>query len=260
MTGAGSADLHLHTLASDGLIGARDLVDFVEFRTDLDLIAVTDHDETSAALEARDYAARRGYRVQVVPGVEVTTRDGHLLVLFVEDRPPALWTLLRTAEWVRDRGGLCVAPHPFTRWTHSLNKRAVATTLSADHALLMGVEVLNASLAGRASRPHALALANAERLAHVGSSDAHMVAMIGLARTRFPGKTPEDLRRALEQSTTWAEGRFASAGEMAAEALPQLARSMVHLPLRRVARFASSSGLSKRTALGLRNLALRSRR
>lgn len=231
----GSADLHLHTLASDGLIGPRALVDFVELRTDLDVIAVTDHDETSAALEAREWAARRGYRVQVIPGVEVSTRDGHLLALFVEERPPALWSVQRTAEWVIGRGGMCLAPHPLTRWTHSLNARSLGRAIEA--GLLTGVEVLNSSLAGRGSRPHALALARAHSLAQVGGSDAHMVAMIGLARTRFPGSSPAELRAALESATTSAEGRFATPAEMAAEALPQLARSMVQLPLRRVARF-----------------------
>ena len=44
----GRADLHLHTRASDGLMSARDLVDYVEHHTDLDVIAITDHDETSA--------------------------------------------------------------------------------------------------------------------------------------------------------------------------------------------------------------------
>jgi predicted metal-dependent phosphoesterase TrpH len=233
----GLADLHLHTLASDGLIGARQLVDFVEEHTDLDVIAVTDHDETSAAHEAREWAAVRGYRVQVVPGVEVTTRDGHLLCLYIDNRPPALSSLMRTAEWVRERGGLCIAPHPFTRWTHSLSASAVAVALRTP-GLLTAVEVLNSSLAGRASRPRALALAMAHGLAQIGSSDAHMVAMIGLARTRFSGSSIEDLRRALETATTSAEGRFATPAEMAAEALPQLARSMLHLPLRRVIRFA----------------------
>jgi len=231
----GSADLHLHTLASDGLIGARDLVDHVEAHTDLDVIAVTDHDETAAALEAREWAAMRGYRVQVIPGVEVSTRDGHLLALFVEERPPALWSLQKTAGWVVERGGVCLAPHPLTRWTHSLNARALARAIAA--GLLTGVEVWNSSLAGRGSRPHALALARRHGLAEVGASDAHMVAMIGLARTRFPGRSPSDLRTALEAATTSAEGRFATPAEMAAEALPQLARSLVQLPLRRVARF-----------------------
>src|SRR5579884_654374 len=82
--GLGRADLHLHTLASDGLMSPRALVDYAEHATSLDVIAITDHDETRAALEGRDWAAQRGYRVQVVPGVEVTTRDGHLLALFIE--------------------------------------------------------------------------------------------------------------------------------------------------------------------------------
>jgi predicted metal-dependent phosphoesterase TrpH len=237
----GLADLHLHTLASDGLIGPQALVDHVESQTDLDVIAVTDHDETSAALDARAWAVRRGYRVEVVPGVEVTTRDGHVLCLWVEERPPALWTLVRTAEWVRQRGGLCVAPHPFTRWTHSLNARALDECVK--QGLIAGVEVLNASLAGRASRPRALVFAQAHGLAQVGASDAHMMAMIGLARTRFAGRSAADLRKAIETATSLAEGRFATPGEMASEAIPQLARSMLHLPLRRIVRYARTRSL-----------------
>jgi predicted metal-dependent phosphoesterase TrpH len=238
----GLADLHLHTLASDGLMSACDLVDYVERHTDLDVIAVTDHDETSASLEAREWAARHNYRVNVVPGVEVTTREGHLLALFVEERPPALRALQPTAEWVLARGGLCVAPHPFSRWTHSINRRALC--LVAERGLLAGVEVLNASLAGRASRPPAVRFVQHYRLAGLGSSDAHMVSMVGLARTRFAGRTPADLRHAIESAATSAEGRFATPAEMASEAIPQLARSMVHLPLRRIVRYARARRLA----------------
>jgi predicted metal-dependent phosphoesterase TrpH len=232
----GRADLHLHTRASDGLMSPQDLVDFVENETDLDVIAITDHDETSAALEAREWAVQHGYRVQVMPGVEVSTRNGHLLALFIEERPPALQSLESTAEWVVARGGLCIAPHPFTRWTHSLSSRAIRPIL--DSGVLAAVEVFNASLAGRASRPHAVRFAQQHGLATIGSSDAHMLAMVGLARTRFPGRTADDLRHAIVRATTVAEGRFATPGEIAAEAIPQLARSMVHLPLRRIVRYA----------------------
>jgi predicted metal-dependent phosphoesterase TrpH len=239
----GRADLHLHTRVSDGLMTARDLIDHIEHGTDLDVVAITDHDETSAALDAREWASRRAYRIQVIPGVEVTTRDGHVLALFIEERPPALRSLLATAEWVRAQGGLCIAPHPFTRWTHSLNRRVLGAAVEA--GLLAGVEVLNASLAGRASRPRALQFATEHGLAVVGASDAHMLAMVGLARTGFPGRTPSDLRHALEHATTHAEGRFASTREMASEAIPQLARSMIHLPLRRVVRFARSRRVAR---------------
>jgi hypothetical protein len=80
--------------------------------------------------------------------------------------------------------------------------------------------------------------ADQHHLAMVGGSDAHMLGVVGLARTRFRGRTPADLRQALLGATTFSEGRFASPREIAAEALPQLARSMVHLPVRRVLRFA----------------------
>ena len=238
----GSADLHLHTRASDGLMTTTELVDYAERFTRLDVIAVTDHDETAAGLEAREYAARQRYRVKVVPGVEVSTRDGHLLALFLEDRPPALRPMRETAEWVLARGGMCVAPHPFTRWTHSLSSRTLLG--AAQRGLLGGVEVLNASPAGRASRARAVRFADAHGLAAVGGSDAHVVGVIGLAHTRFHGHTADDLRRALERGSTFAEGRFASPREVAAEALPQLARSMIHLPLRRVLRLARQRGRS----------------
>jgi predicted metal-dependent phosphoesterase TrpH len=232
----GRADLHLHTRASDGLMAMTTLVDYVEESTDLDVIAITDHDETSASLAAREYATRRGYRVQVVPGVEVTTRDGHLLALFIEDRPTAFRPLESTAHWVLERGGLCLAPHPFTRWTHSLSSRAMLHAI--ENGLLAGVEVLNASPAGRASRARAVRFVDQHAVAAVGGSDAHMLGVVGVARTRFRGHSPEDLRQSIENATTYAEGRFASPREIAAEALPQLARSMVHLPLRRIVRYA----------------------
>lgn len=229
----GQADLHLHTYASDGLISVPQLVDYAE-HLHLDVIAVTDHDEVSASVEAREYAARSGYHVSVVPGVEITTREGHLLALFVEARPPALRPLAETAEWVLQRGGLCIAPHPGTRLTHSISR--VALGRAAERGLLAGVETLNASPAGRFSHPCAVSCAATYPVACIGSSDAHMLRIVGLARTRFPGTTAEDLRRAIEQRTTSAEGRYAAPAEIAAEALPQLARSMVHLPLRRAYR------------------------
>jgi hypothetical protein len=74
-------------------------------------------------------------------------------------------------------------------------------------------------------------------VAGIGASDAHMLSMVGLARTRFAGRTPLELKQAIELGATLVEGRFASPGEMAAEAIPQLARSMVHLPLRRIVRY-----------------------
>jgi predicted metal-dependent phosphoesterase TrpH len=212
------------------------LVDDVVAAAQLDVIAITDHDEVAGALAARAWAARQGYAIEVVCGVEVTTRDGHLLALGIEERPTALRPAVETAAWVVAHGGVCVAPHPFTHLTHALGRRALDALVA--NGLLVGVEVLNASLAGRGSRRPALAFAAEHRLARVGASDAHMLSMIGLARTTFPGRDAAALWRALAARQTDAEGRFARPSELATEALPQLGRALVELPLRRVVRLA----------------------
>ena len=214
----------MHTRASDGLMTAAELVDYAEQATRLDVIAVTDHDETAAGLEAREYALRMGYRVQVISGVEVSTRDGHLLALFIEQRPPALRPLRETAEWYRSHNRLATE--------HSLlddNGDGLGTAPDAFRGLhaIEKPQSPSAALDGSLARRFCLV-----------QHGAHVLGVVGLAHTRFHGHTPDDLRRGLERGTTFAEGRFASPREVAAEAVPQLARSMVHLPLRRLARFA----------------------
>ena len=94
-TRLGRADLHIHTLASDGTAGLVDILDHVEQATDLDVIAITDHERVDAALAARVIAAERGLRAEVIVGEEVSTRGGHLLALFITERV-APWRSLRT--------------------------------------------------------------------------------------------------------------------------------------------------------------------
>lgn len=227
----GRADLHLHTLASDGLFSASALLEYVETRTRLDVVAITDHDEVRAALQARDEAARRGYRAQVIPGVEISTRQGHLIGLWVEERPPAFQSFEASAEWVVRRGGLCIASHPFARITPSVNWETLARCVRG--GLVQAIETWNPSPAGRVSRPGAVKFAAAHAVAVVGSSDAHWQRIVGMASTRFPGSTADDLRRALLDRTTVAEGRFATPLELAAEAIPQTVWATAILPMRR---------------------------
>src|SRR6478752_3551681 len=80
----GKADIHMHTSLSDGLMSVQEILDWVQEKTDLDVIAVTDHDDLEGGLLARDLAVKGGYRFEVIPGIEVTTRAGHLLALFLE--------------------------------------------------------------------------------------------------------------------------------------------------------------------------------
>ena len=205
--------------------------------TDLDVIAITDHDETSASLEAREWAARHGYRVQVVPGVEVTTREGHLLALFIEERPPALRALQATAEWVLAQGGLCVAPHPFTpldalaerraRWP-GRRARPAGGRRSAERQ--SGRPRVAAARAGASSQRHGLA-----RWARRTRTWWRWSAWRGRA---FPAARPHDLRRAHRDGRDVGRGSLRHArrdggrGDPAAGALDGPAAAAAHRALR----------------------------
>ena len=202
----GSADLHIHTSASDGVMSPRRLLRWAARRTDLDVIAVCDHDEVSGGLEAARIAAGEGLpRPAVIVGTEVTTREGHLIGLFVERRIPMLRSLEDTIRLIREQGGLVVAPHPLSWLTPSVSEARLRALLASDDPALRpdAVETLNPSLAGRVRRELLLRLNRDEfGLAETGGSDAHFRAQIGSARTLFPGRTPADVRAALLARTT----------------------------------------------------------
>ncbi|HUF53463.1 MAG TPA: PHP-associated domain-containing protein [Dehalococcoidia bacterium] len=205
----GKADLHLHTRFSDGMANARELLDHVELHTDLDVIAVTDHDDVRGALIAREAWAKGNYRFDFIPGVEITTIEGHLLALFVEEPLPTLCRLEEALEAVNKRGGVCVAPHPLNPFTRSLGvpdlRRAAAEGLH-------GIEAANCSPGSGLRRRKALA-ANKDhwKLAEVGGSDAHFLDFVGAAYTEFSGRGASELKEAIiTRKTTARHGRIPS--------------------------------------------------
>ena len=201
----GKADLHVHTALGDGMAEVQELLDYVESETDLDVIAITDHDDIGCALAVREAWAKGRYRFEVVAGTEVTTIEGHLLALFVEEPLPSLRPLEEVVAAVHAQGGLCVVPHPMSWLTRSLGQRAIERVLKSerDGIHLDGLEVANQSPGARMGLRKARAL-NEERfgLAEVGGSDAHFLAAVGTAFTAFEGRTAAELRRSILERTT----------------------------------------------------------
>ncbi len=79
----GRADLHMHTTVSDGTATVEQMLDHIVQRGDLDVIAITDHDRLAASLWA--YSHRELYPFEIIPGVEVTSSDAHILGLWVTE-------------------------------------------------------------------------------------------------------------------------------------------------------------------------------
>ncbi len=190
------------------MAGPDALLDYVQERTDLDVIAVTDHDDIDGALAAREAWARRGrWRFEVVTGIEVTTIEGHLLALFVDRPIPSLKSLSRTIESIHAAGGLAVIPHPLSWLTRSIGRHGIERVLAVENDSIWfdGIELANMSPAGRVTQARARRLNERWRMAATGGSDAHFLQAVGSAVTRFDGHTAADLRAALERRETSAE-------------------------------------------------------
>ncbi len=202
----GKADLHIHTSFSDGMASAREMLDRVQEHTEMDVVAITDHDDVRGALEAREVWARGSYRFDFVPGVEITTIEGHLLALFVEEPLPNLCRVEEAVEAVHRQGGLCVAAHPLNPLTRSLGMKELRRLANrTDGTGLDGIETANCSPGSRWRRQKAIALNRGELgLAEVGGSDAHFGDFAGGAYTVFEGATADELKAAILQRKTQA--------------------------------------------------------
>ncbi|MGH2450677.1 MAG: PHP-associated domain-containing protein [Candidatus Limnocylindria bacterium] len=232
----GRADLQLHSDLGDGLAPPERILDVAE-RSGLDVIAITDHDDIRGSFVAREAAARTGSPVEVITGIEVTTRSGHLLALFMEDEIPMLRSLADTVVEIHRAGGLAIAPHPLSYLTFSIGEGALRALGSQPDAerRLDGIELRNPSYAGRVRARRAAWLnAHVLRLAETGSSDAHHPRLVGTAWTGFPGTTGADLRAAIMARETVADGRAWSLREHLDGAAEQQWRALVRDPVKRV--------------------------
>jgi predicted metal-dependent phosphoesterase TrpH len=206
----GRADLHIHTLASDGTAGIEAILDHVERHTDLDVIAITDHERIDAALAARTMARDRGLRAQVIVGEEVTTLGGHLLALYV-DRPIRPFRSLRSSILaVHEAGGLAIPAHPLVPLPLCAQgwvlRRLLDDPDPAAHP--DGLETFNPTTLGKPWHRRVVRFADDHGLAHLGNSDAHALEAIGTGWTTFPGRDAAELRLAIKSGTTEHGGTF----------------------------------------------------
>jgi hypothetical protein len=209
----GRADLHIHTLASDGTAGIIDILDHVEHATELDVIAVTDHERIDAALVGQAIALDRGLRFEVVVGEEITTLGGHLLGLWLERRVRPLRSMRTTIAEIHEQGGLAIPAHPLTPYPLCAQASALRRLLADEPRYRPdAIEAFNPSILGRAWHTRVVQFADETGLAKVGSSDAHALDAIGTGTTSFDGRTAEELRGAIEAGLTHHHGSFHGAG------------------------------------------------
>lgn len=207
----GKADIHIHTIFSDGLMSPEALVEYTVFHTDLNVIAVTDHDTICGALVAQAYARRfqDTFRpFEVVVGTEVTSANGDILALFVSQDIPSNRSALETVDRIHDQGGLAIAAHPFSHAPLLLHMKGMKGVQRLIETVPFdGVEVRNGTPTELISN-YLTAWNNrrGHRCSETGGSDTHYLPTVGSTFTRFRGTTADDLRLALKAGQTEAGG------------------------------------------------------
>jgi hypothetical protein len=195
-------DLHVH---SDRSPDGRTPIDRLVARlaaVHLDGLALTDHN-TVAGHAALAELSRGHPELRLIPGVEISTLEGHLLAYGLSAPPPGGRPVAETIAWVTDHGGVPVLAHPFRR-VHGVG--GVVARASSVPAL----EVVNGHN-GPSANARARDVAAARSLGTTGGSDTHDARELGRAWTRFPegADSIDDLLEALRHGSTVAEGRWA---------------------------------------------------
>jgi predicted metal-dependent phosphoesterase TrpH len=199
------ADIHMHTNLGDGWASPARVIEEAT-RKGLRLIAITDHDHLEGAKRVEELLARQNNALQLVTGVEVSTRQGHLLGLFVKKAPKAMRSVEESIEAIKEQGGLVIVPHPLGRLVPSLSRKKIDALLEKGYTI-DGIEIYNPSPANASMRSTVRTANQQWRFAETGGSDAHFWQHIGAAYTLFPGNTPEDFRRAVLERTARSGGQ-----------------------------------------------------
>ncbi|MBS7644997.1 MAG: PHP domain-containing protein [Candidatus Bathyarchaeia archaeon] len=197
-------DMHVHTTFSkDGYTSPGDLPKIIRMKR-LNGVAVTDHDSVISKRFDLSSLERKG--ILIIPGIEVTTNQGHLIGLFVHDDLRPRLTPEETADEIHGQGGLVVAPHPYDVFSRGVNPSSLRGYIDA-------VEVINAS-----SLPFRLSTLMAERAAErlnlpgLGGSDSHTPDTVGDAYTEVEVSNPymDEVVKALRRGLTTPQGRSTS--------------------------------------------------
>jgi predicted metal-dependent phosphoesterase TrpH/glycosyltransferase involved in cell wall biosynthesis len=189
-------DLHMHTDHSPDCATSVETLLATARDAGLGAIAITDHNEVSGALAAREIAEDFGVKVIVAEEVK-TAEQGEVIGLFIEERIPRGMTMAETTAEIRRQGGLVYVPHPFDR-LHSVPDYEHLLAMVEEIDIL---EVFNPRVALTAFNEEAERFATKYRIVPGAGSDSHVAQGLGSVMIRVhdfdgPGEFLEAMRSA----------------------------------------------------------------
>ena len=195
-----SLDLHVHTNYShDGHDSVEKIIKSAVAK-ELDGIAICDHDTMEGSYAARKYVADNRLDLIIIPGIEVTTSKGHLIVLGVEEgiekglSPEETIRIGREKEKEENSTVVIIAPHPFHPFRHSIGNLCMHSELGID-----AVEIFNSRYFFGVANKIASKKAARINITAVSGSDAHSAECVGLATVEVEAEVETEAEQKSKQ-------------------------------------------------------------
>ncbi len=169
------ADLHIHTVYShDSVLQPKTLIDQLVAHSFIKVAAVTDHDSIRGCKAAVELASAYP-DILIIPGVEITTPQGDMLILGTNELPPHPWTPENVVDYAKSIDAVSIVAHPYREY----GMGDLARNYKVD-----AIEVLNGGSTAAANN-QAKELAKSRGLPGTAGSDAHQVSELFSVYTKI---------------------------------------------------------------------------
>ncbi|MDD5200293.1 MAG: PHP domain-containing protein [Terrimicrobiaceae bacterium] len=177
-------DLHMHSFFSADASSSPEALVAAARQKGLAGIAITDHNSCESAAYCLEHGLSNadGMPVDgflVVPGVEVSTADGHLLCIGTTLPDMIGMPAVEVEAAIHERGGVAIPAHPFDKWRAGIREEIL------DLMSTPVIEGFNAAVTTRSFNDQARAYAEAHGRVMTAGSDAHHASAVGTASTGY---------------------------------------------------------------------------
>jgi predicted metal-dependent phosphoesterase TrpH len=192
-------DLHIHSQYSEDATGSPEEIMKLVQKKGLQGMAITDHNSIKGSLEALKL---RSKNFVIVPGLEISTADGHFLALGIKENIIRGLSVEETVEEILDKGGIPIVPHLFRRMS-GIKKEKLETI----HKKIPAMEVFNGCSLPKTNIKTAK-VAREFNLGGIGGSDAHdpLYAGYGYTIIESTDMSVDSILTEINKKKTWGDG------------------------------------------------------
>jgi len=193
-------DLHIHSQYSEDGTGTHLEIAKILKKKGLNGMAVTDHNTVEGGLSALKVTTKD---FVVIPGVEISTKDGHIIALNIKENIPRSLTVEETVEKIIDKGGIPIVPHLY-RSLSGIKEKKLKKIIKKVPA----IEVFN-SCSVLQTNLKTMKIAKKYNLGGTGGSDSHIPSFVGEAYTLVDTNNfnIDSIISSIEKKKTWGEGK-----------------------------------------------------